>query len=380
MKTLNVTSRAPVRKILAIKSGDLGGALLVTPALEALHTLFPDAEISVLVRSGAEMMLRNHPLIKKIFTGAKIGPKRSLQMKLTRLGAEWKLLRQLRAERFDLMANFSRSDRGAILGWLSGAPRRIACSSKPRGLWRKDALYTFVSTRRQEGLHQVEKDLFLLSDYAAAEELPDPTEELLRRRGGLRFCPTATDRRWAKETWQILQPDRRPRVVVFPASRYLSKCWADENMARLLDRFASTTKCAVVLASGPAQGEFEKSRHIISLCSKPVAALLEPTTLGQLGAFLEASDLYVGVDTGPMHMAAAVGAKVVAIFGPYNDVVWSPWGLGHRVVRRPCPCLETGRKTCPENEVPACLQALTLEEVWQAVQTALKELTAGNRF
>jgi heptosyltransferase-3 len=376
MKAPDSNLQTAVKRILAVKSGDLGGVLLVTPALEALHKLFPNAEISVLIRSGAEAMVQNHPLVKRIYTGAKIGPKQSMGKKLARLRREWELVRELRAARFDLVVNFSRSDRGAILGWLSGAPQRIACSSKPRGLWRKDSLSTFVSTRRQEGLHQVEKDLFLLSDYAAATGLPDPTGELLSHKGGLRFYTAVADRRWADETWQTWHAGRRPRVVVYPTSRYLSRCWADENVAALLDRLVSEAKCAVLLTTGPAQSEMEKGRRILSLCRQPVTALFERTTLDQLGALLEAADLYVGVDTGPMHMAAAVGAKVVAIFGPSDDAVWAPWGMGHRVIRRACPCLAASRKTCNENEAPACLKALTFEEVWQAMQTALNELTA----
>ena len=374
MKAPGSNLQTAVRNILAVKSGDLGGVLLVTPALEALHKLFPNAEISVLVRSGAAAMLQNHPLVKRIFTGAKIGPKRSLKMKLGRIGEEWKLLRQLRAEQFDLVVNFSRSDRGAILGWLSGAPRRIACSSKPRGLWRKDALYTFVSTRRQEGLHQVEKDLFLLSDYAAATGLSDPAGELLSHKGGLRFHTTAEDRHWADETWRTFYTQRRLRVVVHPTSRHVLKCWSDENMAMLADRLIEIAGCAVVLTSGPDQTEVEKVRRILGFCRQQVPALTGTMTPCQLGAMLEGADLYVGVDTAPMHMAVAVGTKVVAIFGPSNNVVWAPWGKGHHVVRRPCPCLKNERNACMGQPVSDCLKAVTLEEVWQAVQSALNEL------
>jgi len=376
MKASDASLQTKVRKILAVKSGDLGGVLLVTPALEALDKLFPNAEISVLVRSGAEAMLRNHPLVKRTYTGAKIGPKRSLKMKLAELGEEWKLLRQLRAEQFDLVVNFSRSDRGAILGWLSGAPQRLACSSKPRGVWRKDALYTFVSTRRQEGLHQVEKDLFLLSDYAAAAGLPDPARELLAHKGGLRFHTTAEDRQWADETWRTFYPQRRRRVVVYPTSRYMSRCWSDENMAAMLDQLVRDSGgCDVLLTTGPARAEIERTERILRLCRQSVPALLDPTTLGQLAALLEAADLFIGVNTGPMHMAAAVGTKVVTIFGQNYEPVWAPWGRGHRVVWRPCRCVTDKRNRCDGQDVPDCLKAITFEEVWQAAQAALNELT-----
>jgi ADP-heptose:LPS heptosyltransferase len=74
-----------------------------------------------------------------------------------------------------------------------------------------------------------------------------------------------------------------------------------------------------------------------------------------------------------MHIAAAVGTRVVAVFGPSDDKIWAPWGTGHRVVRRPCPCLETGVRGCDEQHGMDCLKRLTVEDVYCAVKEVLQK-------
>ncbi len=101
--------------------------------------------------------------------------------------------------------------------------------------------------------------------------------------------------------------------------------------------------------------------------------LAEDLTFDQLGALIQKAHLFLGIDSAPMHLAAAVNQRVVALFGPSSHLKWRPWCEHYRVVAHPCSCQENMNLVCPKTEVMKCLQAITVEEVLSAAQTLLAE-------
>jgi heptosyltransferase-3 len=366
MKTVT-RQHSAVRRILAIKLGHLGDVLLMTPALELLHRLYPEAEISVMVRRGTEAMLQDNPLIKRVIVGAGIGRKRPVAQ---RVSQERGLVRQVRRERFDLVVDFSGSDRGAICAFLSGAPERVGYASEGKGFWGRDFLFTHVCHRSWKTTHTVLKDAQLVCDYATAMGRTG-FEDAAAVTGELVLAVAPEDSRWARGQWQTFARDGALRVLVHPTSRWLFKCWNDEKVAAVIDQLAAEFGASVLLTSGPGEKEIAKGKAILSLCKSKTAARLGDLSLGQLAALIREADLFVGVDSAPMHMAAAVGRPVVAVFGPSLNKLWAPWGVEHRVVRRHCPCIQMNKIVCDKRRVVNCMDAVPASEVVQAARELL---------
>jgi heptosyltransferase-3 len=165
----------------------------------------------------------------------------------------------------------------------------------------------------------------------------------------------------------------REFVVVHPASRWLFKTWPAERSAQLMDRLAADGR-RIVMTCGPADAEQALVRRIGSLTSAPVIDLGGLLSLKELAALTARARLFIGVDSAPMHIAAAVGTPVVALFGPSGDIEWAPWGVTHRVVastRHACrPC---GNDGCGGSKVSECLTTLPVARVLDEVRSLLNE-------
>jgi heptosyltransferase-3 len=331
-------------------------------------------------------MLQNFPLIKRIYTSGDItgtqqmhvAARTSLWRRLQQVPRGLKLILALRRESFDLVVDFRGTDRSAIFAFLCGAPERIGYTARGgAGFFRKDRLYTHVCHNTDKRKHSVLKDLELLRSFALATgRAKAPGQELSA--GPLVLNPVAADLSWAEAQWTMMAVGGARRLVVHPTSRVLYKCWAPAMWAAVIDRLQAEFNATVLVTSGPEAKELELARTITGLCSKPIHTRLGDLSLGQLAALIQRADLFLGVDTAPMHMAAAVGTPVVAVFGPSNDLIWAPWGPGHCVVRRPCACLEAGQQRCQEAQGMDCLNSLTADEVYQAARTVLAGLKPRN--
>lgn len=152
------------------------------------------------------------------------------------------------------------------------------------------------------------------------------------------------------------------------------KQWHAERFARVADRIQDELGLKVVI-SGMGQDEHPMVADIVAKVKRPVINLFGKTSVRVLSAIIEAARLYVGCDTGPMHLAAAVNTPIVALFGPTDPVQWRPWTLApSRMIRAGLPCSPCPGKTCPYNV--ECMSSIEVEEVMQAVRelhdTALK--------
>ena len=151
-----------------------------------------------------------------------------------------------------------------------------------------------------------------------------------------------------------------------------TKRWPAERFASIAERLVAELGAQVLLTGGP--GDTPLAEKVEAAISCRVVNLVGRTGLGELGAILERCDLFLGNDTGAMHLAVAVGTPVVAIFGPTSPANYGPYGSGAGVALwRPVecsPCLRRGRANaqCPR---PRCIEAITVEEVWQALKASL---------
>ena len=336
----------PTDRVLIIRLGAVGDVVRTLPALRMLRASFPGARLSWIVEDLAHALLEGHPDLDEVIRL----PRRDLRdaarrpWRLPRLAAA--LARDLRGRRFDAVLDFQGSLKSALVARLSGAPRRIGFGFG-HGREMSFLLLTERLSPRRRRLNRVERNLLLAEAVGAAAEvvtlvLPEAPGEGERAQAILRD----------------LRPDGAPIVLLSPGAsrRQAYKKWPAERYGRLAALLRSDPGAAPLVAWGP--GEEDLARRVAQ-ASGGAAAVLPATGLRLLAAILRRSDLFVGADTGPMHLAWAVGCPVVALFGPTDPALNAPFGPGHSVLRR-----------------GATMDALTIEEVAAAARDALRRAPA----
>lgn len=364
----------PSPRILIIKSRHIGDVLLTAPLVATLRLRHPHAHIAALVKPGTEAMLQDHPGLDELL----LFPKRSHGEGLLTYFRRWSgWVLDLRRRRFDWCINTTEGDRGILTGFLAGAGRRTGVMRpKDRKAWRRllltEPLDLVPGTR-----HTVVRNLDLLDSAGPVS-----------RRVELAFGPD--DRQRVEQLLTAAGWDgTSPLVQVHPTSRWFFKCWTDAGMARAIDHLQERG-LTVVLTSAPDRRELDKAAAIRALCRRPPIDLGGKLTLKQNAALTARCRLFFGVDTAPMHMAAALDVPVVAIFGPSGAFDWGPWpnhwagettpypqrggvqpSPPHVVIQKDWPCVPCGRDGCDGSKVSDCLERLAPEEVLPLLDAAL---------
>ncbi|MCX8086135.1 MAG: putative lipopolysaccharide heptosyltransferase III [Rhodocyclaceae bacterium] len=353
---------AALRRALVIKLRHHGDVLLASPVLTALKTAAPQCEIDALVYADTAPMLSGHPALAQLFT---IDRHWKHQGPLAQLTAEARLLSALRARRHDLVIHLSVHRRGA---WLTRLlrPRWSVAPRYTGRFWAKSFTHFYPAQSHPER-HTVESNLDALRALGL-----EPAEE--DKRVTLVPGPEAEARIDALLAQHGLVAGSF--IHLHPASRWLFKCWPAEHFAALMDRL-SAQGWPLVVTAAPEAKEKALVAEILArraVSRAPTFDLAGQLTLKELAALTARARLFVGVDSAPMHIAAAQGTPTVAIFGPSGNKEWHPWQVAHRVVasdRHPCrPC---GKDGCEGSKVSACLTELPVEAVWIACESLLAE-------
>jgi heptosyltransferase-3 len=343
-----------VRRLAVFKLRNIGDVLMVTPVLRALRQTFPEARITAVVNSGTEAMLAHNPHIDEVLVYHRGGS----------WGDEIALVRELRRCHFDLTIGFTEGQRTAWYSWLCAARYRFGLVKLARGKRHWAYNFPMYPVRRT---HEVEMHFTMLADAGLNLNVTEPRSLCL-------IVPEDM-RAWAREQFAPLRP--ACIVHVHPVSRWLWKCWDNEAMAAVIDWLQSERNVRVVVTTGPAEGERQKAGAIVNLCRTPPLFFDGSLSLSQIAALSAEADGYFGVDTAPMHMAAAVGVPVVALFGPTNAKNWGPWTPLGRVLEKYCVCNDPAKtEKCDWSRTRACLAAITVPEA----QAALDEMLAMRKI
>jgi heptosyltransferase III len=352
---------ASLRRALVVKLRHHGDVLLASPVFAVLKNHAPQLEIDALVYDDTQEMLALHPAIAEVHTVGRAW--RGLPLP-RRLAAEWGLLRTLRARQYDLLVTLTEHPRGASLARLLRPRWRVAPHQPDRGrFWRKSFthLYRLPGNGRR---HTVEVNLDALRRIGVY-----PGEEERR----LVLVPGAEATSAVTARLASLGIAAAGFVHFHPASRWRFKCWPADRAAALIDALARDGQ-AVVLTAAPSPPEMELVREILARCRSTPIDLSGKLSLKALAALTARAKLFVGVDSAPMHIAAAMGTPVVALFGPTGDIEWGPWRVRSRIVASDAhPCRPCGNDGCGGGKVSECLTTLPVERVYAAA----RELLAG---
>ena len=341
------------RRALVLKLRHHGDVLLSAPVLSVLKAHAPGMEVDALVYDDTAPMLDGHPALSQLHT---VGRRWREEGVFKRLSLEWSLYGRLRARGYDLLVHLSEQPRGAWLARHLGVRFSVAPRMADRGnFWRRSFTHFYPLVPRR---HMVEVNLDALRRIGVQ---PGQHER------GVVFVPGAQ----AEQAVDRLL-EGKPFIHFHPASRWRFKCWTAEKNAELIDRFAAEGHQVVVTA---APDETRMIDEILGKCRAKPLNLAGRLTLTQLGALAARARLFVGVDSMPMHLAAAMGVPTVALFGPSGESEWGPWNVAHRVVKSAHTCRPCGQDGCGGGKLSECLTLLPVE----AVHAAAGELLAGAR-
>ena len=349
MRALNLENH-PVEKILLIRLRNIGDVLLMVPTIRAFREAFPRAHIAALVNAGTQDMLTGNPLLNEVLV---FDPRWKTLPYGPRIIQETKFLWKVRRRKFDVAINLTEGDRGAFLCLASGAGKKIGLFRKDSSLWwKKRVFHDFISIPDWKA-HTVEQML----EFPRSLGLPvrDKRVEI--------FFSGDDQERISRLLEEAGVGGEYPLVQVHPTSRWLFKCWNDEHMAKVIDALEMSGKVRVVLTSGSEEKEMRKIGTILEYCQTSPINLAGKTTLKQLAALSARCRMFIGVDTAPMHIAAAVGTPVLALFGPSGEFNWGPWGKGHVVLKRDWECRPCGEDGCQGSKKSRCLEEISVEEV-----------------
>jgi len=358
-----------VASVLYIKPDHLGDLLLATPALAALRERFPTAQITALVGPWSEIILRRNPDIDRVLTCPFPGFTR---FRLSSLVQPYlTLLRYamlLRASRYDL-AIVGRDDHwwGAALALLAGIPRRIGFGVRECRPFLTDALpWDPRAHVTAQGLALVE-----------AAQFHSPSS-ILHSAFSTRYDPSPEDITWA-DNWlrsQGFGAEER-LVLLHPGTAGPAKLWFPQRWAAVADSLADLD-VRLVVTGGP--GEEALVEDVAERMRARPLTLAGRTTVGQLAALLRRSALALGVDSGPLHLAAAQGVPTLHLYGPSDAGRFGPWGdpARHVVIRADLWCSPCGVFSgCPRGlERPECMEQI---HVGRVIAQARQQLDASER-
>lgn len=339
--------------ILIVKLSAIGDVVHTLPSLAALRNLYPQAHITWVIEEAAGDLIEGHPLLDRVILSRRKAWLRELKsVPLRTLNEIGAFIREVRDRRYDLVIDFHGLLKSSLIVFLAAGRRRLGYDSM------QELSGLFLNEKIPEDMtkHAVERYLDLVRHLGAVLPPGSATEFLL---------PIGAAE--TKKIESLLGSNHLSAgnfIIIHPHALWETKLWLDEEFARLSERIYRECGLAVVLTGGT-QGE---TRQIQQLTDVPTVSLAGETSLRELACLYQKAAVVVTTDTGPMHIAAAAGARVLALFGPTDPALTGPFGPGHCVIHRSLSCRPCFRKSCDTKE---CMRSITADEVFQALESLL---------
>jgi len=301
----------------------------MTPVLRALRRYSPESKITMLVGSVTTASLfANDPLVSEAIIFDRTGKHRTLSAKLD-------LWKTLRAKRYDLVLNFQRSNLNAWFLTAAALPCRVLVYHKAKGR-SVHAVVNYLETLGPLGIPSTDTALELNIDEAS--------------------------RSYARGLFSSEGLDGVPVIALNPGATHAVNRWPTARFAELADQIAERLAARAVIVGGP--DDIMLAGKIVSMCRSKPLSLVGKTSLLQLGAVLEKCSALVSGDTGPLHMATAVGTKTIALFGAADPGRSGPVGSGHTVVQAAgVACVPCRSRSCSNHRYLECMESITVREV-----------------
>lgn len=363
-----------LKRVLVIKLRHHGDVLLTTPVLHALKLAAPQAEVDVLVYAETAPLLQGNPDLTQTHVIDKRWKKQGL---LQQARSEWALYQQLRARQYDLIVHLTEHQRGA---WLVRALKpRTAVAPYIRASHRfygrfQERFWNNSFTHR----YHTESTIVALNKRHTVEQNLDA----LRRLGlvvtedrRLVLCPDLAAQQVVTQKLSEQGVSPRQFIVLHPGARWLFKCWSVERNAELIVHLLRAGK-TILLTAAPDPRELALRDAIVQRVPDKTRLhdFCGQLSLQELAALIGQAQLFIGVDSAPMHIAAAMQTPVVTLFGPSGEQAWAPWQVVHRVITSEShACRPCGQDGCGGGKISECLTHLPVARVLRAVEELIAE-------
>lgn len=334
--------------IIIFKPGPIGDFLHSLPVIHTLKARLPSSTITVVTGFELADLVEENPFIdnilyipSNIFRGDPLGLRR--------------LTRDLKRKKPHTFIDLKSNVKSYLIGFLSGASVRLH--------YRKQRMVREgrVRLHAMENLHET---IYPLTGRVSIDDF----RAYLREKDE-RFIPHFLESRYPSRTTKGGKEERivamNPNVSIPDSSRH----WPPEYFARLGDRVKRELDAHVILIGGPEDREY--CEEVAKMVETELFVTAGELTLGQTGAILSKCAVLITGDTGPMHLAAAVGTKVIALFGSMDPRRAGPYGDGHVVVRKDLPCAPCEEKVCPLGTTQ-CMKDISVDEVFGEVRNILR--------
>src|SRR4030043_2453250 len=347
-------------KVLILRLSAVGDVIRTLPAAKALKEHYPSSSITWIVEEPALSFLKSQPEVDEVILFPRkrwTNGIKSLRNLWTTIGEMRGFVEDLRKRRFDVVLDFHGILKSGVLSFLSGSPKRIGYN--PRSTKEGNFLFSNVKVKLpSKRISRFQRNLLLLRGMGM--EVKEPKYSL--------HIPPQ-DREYVASFFKAsLASLHRPLIAIHPgnSSKAIFKRWMPDRYAQLADRLVRELNASVLFTWG--EGELEWVEGIRKEMKEPSLLGPETISLTQLGEGYRNCDLYIGGDTGPMHIASLVGIPIVVIYGPTDPIVNEPFGR-HKKVRKEVGCNPCRNRSCKEL---TCLKMTTVDNVFKATKEILR--------
>ena len=335
------------KRILVVKLDHLGDVILATPVFSNLRQAYPNAELHALTGTWSRIVLERHPDVKTVFDYD--SPTFSRTGQSTSLKQACQLYRELRRQKYDLMIELRGDWRTVWFSFLWLTPHRLSRATLQ--IENKFGLSQF------SGTHETTRNLDVLRHAG----IPTPIQTAT-------FSVTTEDEKWASNFLATYKIDKQsPLIAIHPGSPIPLKRWLPERYAELAD-WLIARKGTQVLFVG-VKDEIPIITEIQQLMQQESINIAGETTLTQLASILHSCNVFIGNDSGPMHLAAAVVTPTIGLYGPGDPTRFAPMGVECQTIRRKLDCPPCSGATCQFGE-DGCMSEIQVTDVIQVLEDA----------
>jgi ADP-heptose:LPS heptosyltransferase len=337
-----------VERVLVVRLRSIGDTVLCTPALSALRNFLPDARIDVLLEDWVAPLLEGFEYVDNVLSVGKSGAER------------FRAARDIRRQRYDVVFNLHGGTTGTFFAASSGAKHKVGFSYYQYRFLYTDAFPSGEEFWNRPRIHSVEQQLALLGS-AGVPVSPPPRTHLAVLNESL----LSIERRFHEAG--IANSEF---VLMHPAAALATKQWATENFARIAEYLDHYEVATVAVAS---RAERALLDELVENSSLPIT-VFDDLQLPEITALASKARLFVGIDSGLAHIAAAVDTPPVVIFGSSNRDNWGPWtDAPSEMVFSEFHCQPCSGYRCEEFGEPRCIQSVRVQDVTSAIDRVIAQ-------
>lgn len=330
-----------IKKILLIRLRRIGDIILTTPAVSALRNAFPSAFISYIVEEPYRELVEGNPCLDKVY----------VLKKKQRSKDFWKFIRQIRKEKVDVVIDFHSGPRASLITLFSGAKLKIGYRIKYRNF-----IYDIKLPRSSERgpIHSVENHINLVKALGISITPSFPA-----------FIPEAQEKE-AEKVNKVIRENKlegKKIIVLHISAGNEFRDWGADNWIQTINLLAQQPEVRIVLVGAAEDKKAEE--EILKKSKAATLSLVGRLNLRELREFISHSSLFVGPDSGPMHIAATTSTPIVALFGPTLPANFAPWQAKATLIEKNLDCRPCKQRTCIHEDF-RCLKTIKPEEVYAA--------------